>query len=85
MVTPLTEEAIVTTSSTASVLRCIPKSRRKDHESPFTERITLDSTSKAISIFKETNWQVLNDKGALPTHKASETKVARDPLSSFVQ
>ena len=45
---------------------------------------TLKSVTKPISKLKETDWHVLNGKGVLLTHKASQSKVTRAPLAGFI-
>jgi len=55
-----------------------------DSEAPFNKCTTLESVTKPIRKFKETDYRILGDKGVLPTHNVSESRVARTPLSGFV-
>jgi len=80
----LFKQATVATSTAALEFRYIPKSRHKDSEAPFSECTTLESVTKPISKLKETDWHVLKGKGVLLIHKASQSKLVRAPLVSFV-
>ena len=51
---PLSKQAVFTTSSAVPVFRYIAKSRWKDAEAPFSECITLKSMIKPISKVNET-------------------------------
>jgi len=80
----LFKQAVVATSPALPVFGYIPKSHHKDGEAPFSECTTLESVNKPINKLNETDWHVLRGKGVLPTHKASQSKVVRAPLMSFV-
>jgi len=69
---------------TVPVSRYIRKSHRKNGEALFSKCTTFESTTKHISKFKDTDCRILGDKGVLTTHKASQSRVARAPLSGFV-
>jgi len=64
---PLSKQAVVTTSSAVPVFKYIPKSRWKDGEAPFSECITLKSMTKPISKLNEIDWHMLKGKGVLLT------------------
>ena len=81
---PSFKKVIIATNPAPVVFRYIPKSCCKDSKAPFSKCITLESTTKPISKFKETNCHILGDRGVLTTHKASQSMVPRGPLSSFV-
>ena len=78
------KQATVATSTAALEFRYIPKSRHKDSEAPFSECTTLESVTKPISKLKETDWHVLKGKGVLLIHKASQSKLVKAPLVSFI-
>jgi len=44
-----------------------------DGEAPFSRCTIPESAPKPISKFKETKCRILEDKGVLPTHIASES------------
>jgi len=81
---PSFKMVVVATKPEAPVFRYIPKSRRKEGEAPFSKCTTLESATKTISKFKETNYRILGDKGVLPTHNTSKSRVAKAPLSGFI-
>ena len=78
----LVKQTIVVANLTT--LRYVPESRREDGESPFSECVARKSTTRPISKFNKTDRHVLKDKGALPTHKAGQSKVTRAPLLGFI-
>ena len=63
------KQIIITAKPVALVFRYIPKSHRKDSESPFSECTISQNTTKADMKFKETNWHILKAKGVLPVYK----------------
>ena len=81
---PSFKRAVVATKPEAPVFRYVPKSRCKEGEVSFSKCITLESATKPISKFKETDYRILRHKGVLLTHNASKSTVARAPLSGFV-
>ena len=61
----------VTANPAAPVLRYIPKSRRKNGESPFAECTNLNGSIKVESKFDEASWYILKEMGVLSVHKAN--------------
>jgi len=84
LLSPLFKQAVVTMGPTAPVFKYIPKSHRKEDETPFSECTTLEGVTKHINKLKETDSHVLKGKGVLPTYKASQSKVVKAPLTGFV-
>jgi len=56
------------TSSMLPILRYIPKSYRKDNESPFTKCTIPKITTKAVIKIKKVNWPILKENGVLSVH-----------------
>ena len=81
---PSFKKVVVAINPAASVFIHIPKSHCKNGEALFSKCTTFESTTKHISKFKDTDCRILGDKGVLTTHKASQSRVARAPLSGFV-
>ncbi|XP_074300411.1 uncharacterized protein LOC141631671 [Silene latifolia] len=72
-----------TQKTTPPVLRYIPKSRRKDGESPFAECLTpkTEPKDKKSSLMFKQEWVA---KVVTPLPSSSQTKIVRPPLNGFV-
>jgi len=81
---PSFKKVVLATNPAPAVFRDTRKSHCKDGEALFSKCTTLESATKPISKFKETNCRILRDKGVLLTHKAIQRRVARALLSGFV-
>jgi len=77
-------KVVVATNPAATVFRYVPKSGSKDGEAPFSKCTTIESATKPVSKFNVTDCLIIGDKGVLPTHIASQRKVARAPLFGSV-
>jgi len=65
-------------------MRYVPKSRRKEGESPFT-RVTNGSVEdKATRKANEASMTTLEGNATVPGPKAGQTKLSRPPLIGFV-
>jgi len=64
-------------------LRYVPKSRRKEGESPFIKVTNGDAEGKVIRKSNEASMTALKESATVPTLKAWKTKVGRLPLSGF--
>jgi len=65
-------------------LRYVPKSRRKEGESPFTGVTRGNTEDKAIRKANEASMIALKGNATVPTPKAGQSKVSRPPLAGFV-
>jgi len=64
-------------------MRYVPKSRRKEGESPFT-RVTNGSVEdKTIRKANEASMSTLKGNATVPAPKAGQTKLSRPPLARF--
>ncbi|XP_074298271.1 uncharacterized protein LOC141629114 [Silene latifolia] len=72
-----------TQETTPPVLRYIPKSRRKDGESPFAECLTpkIEPKDKKSSLVYKQEWVA---KVVTPLPSSSQTKIVRPPPNGFV-
>jgi len=78
------KQVVTSAHSAAPVLRYVPKSRRKEGESPFT-RVTRGNTEdKAIRKANEVSMIALKGNATVPAPKAGQSKVSRPPLAGFV-
>jgi len=60
----------------------IPKSYRKDKESPFCEY--TNPATKVERKFNKASWCVLKAKGMLPVHRVNPSKLTKASLHGFV-
>ena len=81
---PIGQAANVVTNPAVSVIRYIPKSRRKDGESPFAECTNPKGSTKVERKFDDASWHILKEKGVISIHKVSPSKLTKAPLSGFV-
>ena len=58
----------------------IPKSRRKDEESPFCECTNPKNATKIEHKFNEASRRVLKEKGVLPVHMENPSKSKVSPM-----
>ena len=70
--------------SAAPVLRYVPKSRRKEGESPFTGITRGNTEDKAIRNANEASMTALKGIVTVPAPKAGQSKVSRPPIAGFV-
>jgi len=83
MTNPSFKKVVVAVNPAVVVFWYISKSRCKDGEASFSKCTTLESTTKPISKCKETDYHILREKDVLPTHKTSQSRVARASLYGF--
>ena len=65
-------------------MRYVPKSRRKEGESPFTGVTNGHAEDKAIRKANEASMTALKGNASVPAPKAGQTKLSRPPLAGFV-
>ena len=65
-------------------MRYVPKSRRKEGESPFTGVTDGNAEDKAIRKANKASITALKGNETVPAPKAGQTKLSRPPFAGFV-
>ena len=71
-------------NSMTPILRYVPKSRRREGESPFSGVVRESAEGKAMKKDSGTNLNTLKESVTLPMQNMYQPKVSRHPLPGFV-